>query len=54
MRSLIIYQITQQLLQTMRELGQIPNEQPKWILLDGDLVRTCVLWVVCTRIRTCG
>ncbi len=21
----------------MRELGQIPNEQPKWILLDGDL-----------------
>jgi dynein heavy chain len=21
----------------MRELGQIPNENPKWILLDGDL-----------------
>jgi hypothetical protein len=21
----------------MRELGQIPNEQAKWILLDGDL-----------------
>lgn len=21
----------------MRELGQVPNDQPKWILLDGDL-----------------
>lgn len=24
-------------LQVMRDLGNIPDEKPKWILLDGDL-----------------
>ena len=25
------------LFQVMRDLGNIPDEKPKWILLDGDL-----------------
>lgn len=25
------------LLKVMRDLGNIPDEKPKWILLDGDL-----------------
>ena len=24
-------------LQVMRDLGEIPDEKPKWIILDGDL-----------------
>lgn len=25
------------ILQVMRDLGNVPDEKPKWILLDGDL-----------------
>ena len=43
-------------LQVMRDLGEIPDEKPKWIILDGDLdanwvsTRLCALALVDTYV----
>ena len=31
----------------LRSLGLIPNEEPKWIALDGDLVRMLFFFTLC-------
>ena len=37
----------------MREVGRIPNENPKWIILDGDLdavsMKNRIQWVLNIR-----